>query len=57
MYKTKECEHCQGKGYIITHGQVYRFVRLKCGFCNGTGVNRTPIIDNYSHKTIPIGKP
>lgn len=50
MYKVRECEHCKGKGYIITQGTgtIYRFARIKCGHCQGTGVIKTVIQDRYS---------
>jgi DnaJ-class molecular chaperone len=45
MYKIKECEFCKGKGYTVTQGTLYRFVRIKCYHCQGTGIIKTVIID------------
>jgi len=41
MYKVKQCPDCDGKGYQIRKGSgIYRFERLKCPECLGTGTIR-----------------
>ena len=41
MYKNTECKQCDGKGYRIVKGiGIYRFVRIECEPCKGTGLIR-----------------
>jgi len=48
MYRVYDCPKCEGTGYrIVKHGDkgktntiksLYRFERVKCSNCNGTGL-------------------
>jgi DnaJ-class molecular chaperone len=46
MYKVYECPECKGKGYQIRKGiGKYRFTRLKCPKCLGTGTVRSLLFE------------
>jgi DnaJ-class molecular chaperone len=44
MYKVYDCKVCNGNGYLIIKNSKcngkYRFERVKCEECNGSGIIR-----------------